>query len=272
MRFTDVSEETSAGFSAEPVRGGSSAGGRNGHALDFDPKPAVLPTTIRNSIFARSRRFADADRFRSMGGLLVDFGATWRRIGLRSCRGRHGGTRRFRPNSLPPAACSTRLSIGRGCPGLAVAALAEMERPVVRSFRDGRAQVRRLVPEALTLDLYDGVAWLTISPSVPAICGPAESRPCPAFRFFPQLNLRTCVTMEGKPGLFYLSVDAANLSAVWFARVFFRMQYWHSAIHVQRRYHSGAQSKGANIHFRSSRLHGPAAAERSRQVGRDLLS
>jgi uncharacterized protein YqjF (DUF2071 family) len=120
-------------------------------------------------------------------------------------------------------------------------------------------KLRRLVPSALTLDLYDGVAWLTISPCYTSHMRPSGVPPLPGVSFFSQLNLRTCVTMDGKPGLFYFSVDAANLSAVWFARVFFRMPYWHSAIQF-----SGATIQARNpaektIRFRSRRLHGPAS-------------
>jgi hypothetical protein len=122
--------------------------------------------------------------------------------------------------------------------------------------------VRRLVPDSLTLDLYDGAAWLTISPCRTSHLRPSGVPPLPGFSFFSQLTLRTYVTMQGKPGLFYLSVDVANLSAVWFARMFFRMQYWHAAIQI-----SGATMQARNpgddrrIHFRSSRLHGPAAVD-----------
>jgi len=119
--------------------------------------------------------------------------------------------------------------------------------------------LRKLVPDALTLDLYDGVAWLTVSPFCTSHIRPSGIPPLPGLSYFPQVRLRTYVTMQGKPGVFYFSVDAANLSAVWFARMFFRMQYWHSKIQV-----SGATSQSRKIaeptiHFRSSRLHGPAA-------------
>lgn len=120
--------------------------------------------------------------------------------------------------------------------------------------------LRRLVPDALTLDLYDGAAWLTISASCTSHMRPSGIPPLPGISFFPQLNLCTCVTMQGKPGLFYFSVDAANLSAVWFARVFFRMQYWHAAIQISGATIQGRKPQKRSIHFRSSRLHGPAAA------------
>jgi uncharacterized protein YqjF (DUF2071 family) len=124
--------------------------------------------------------------------------------------------------------------------------------------------LRRLVPEALTLDLYDGVAWLTVSPFCTNHVRPSGVPPLPGISNFPQVRLRTYVTMQSrsgqsKPGLFYFSVDSANLSAVWFARVFFHMQYWHSTIKVSGATIQARKPAGRTIDFRSSRLHGPAA-------------
>jgi uncharacterized protein YqjF (DUF2071 family) len=121
--------------------------------------------------------------------------------------------------------------------------------------------LRRLVPDALALDLYDGMAWLTISAFCNSHVRPSGIPPIPRLSFFPQVNVRTYVTVQGKPGIFCFSVDMANLSAVWFARIFFRMQCWHSKIQV-----SGATIRVHNpeqptIHLRSSRLHGPRAVD-----------
>jgi hypothetical protein len=120
--------------------------------------------------------------------------------------------------------------------------------------------LRRLVPEALTLELYDGAAWLTISPFCTSHMRPSGVPPLPGFSFFPQVNLRTYVTVEGKPGLYYFSVDTASLTAVWGARVFFRMQYWHSKIQVSGATIQARKATGSAIHFSASRLHGPQAA------------
>ena len=121
--------------------------------------------------------------------------------------------------------------------------------------------LRPLVPEALTLDLYDGAAWLTISPFRTSHLRPSGVPPLPKLSFFPQVNLRTCVSRDGKPGVFNFSADAASLSAVWFARVFFRVPYWHAAIEVRGATVRSRKSRGGEdtIGFRSRRLHGPAA-------------
>jgi hypothetical protein len=122
------------------------------------------------------------------------------------------------------------------------------------------ATLRRLIPEELTLELYDGAAWLTLSPFSTSHMRPSGIPPLPGLSFFSQINLRTYVTMDGKPGLYYFSVDAANLTAVWCARIFFRMQYWHSKIQVSGATIQARAATEPTIHFRASRLHGPVAA------------
>jgi len=123
------------------------------------------------------------------------------------------------------------------------------------------ATLRPFVPDGFTLDLYDGVAWLTVSPFCATHVRPSGIPPLPGFSFFSQLNLRTYVTLEGKSGIFYLSVDVASLSAVWFARIFFRMQYWHAAIRFSRNNSGVDDSVARTMSFRASRLRGPAACK-----------
>lgn len=123
------------------------------------------------------------------------------------------------------------------------------------------ATLRKLVPEELTLELYDGIAWLTVSPFSVSHVRPSGVPPLPGLSFFSQINVRTYVTMRGKPGLYFFSVDATNLSAVWFARVFFRMQYWHSSIQVSGATIQSRKGAATEIHFRAKRLHGPAAQQ-----------
>jgi uncharacterized protein len=42
---------------------------------------------------------------------------------------------------------------------------------------------------------------------------------------FPELNVRVYVERDGKPGVWFLSLDAANPVAVWAARRFFHLPY-----------------------------------------------
>lgn len=47
---------------------------------------------------------------------------------------------------------------------------------------------------------------------------------------FPELNVRTYVEMEGKPGVWFFSLDATNPLAVWAARRFFHLPCYRAEI------------------------------------------
>jgi uncharacterized protein YqjF (DUF2071 family) len=54
--------------------------------------------------------------------------------------------------------------------------------------------------------------------------------------------------------VYFFSLDAGNLSAVWGARIFYRLPYWHATIKVQ--------GKGTTkLEYRCKREHGPKPAE-----------
>jgi uncharacterized protein YqjF (DUF2071 family) len=46
------------------------------------------------------------------------------------------------------------------------------------------------------------------------------------------LNVRTYVTLGGKPGVYFFSLDASSLSAVWAARTFYLLPYFHARMRV----------------------------------------
>ena len=52
---------------------------------------------------------------------------------------------------------------------------------------------------------------------------------------FGEVNVRTYVTYQGKPGVYFFSLDASHLSAVWGARIFYRLPYWHAAMKMKGR-------------------------------------
>jgi uncharacterized protein YqjF (DUF2071 family) len=90
-----------------------------------------------------------------------------------------------------------------------------------------RAEVLRpLIPRPLEIDTFGGQAWLGVVPfrmrgvrirGTPAI---------PGFSRFPELNVRTYVVRDGKPGVWFFSLDAANAVAVWGARTLFHLPYF----------------------------------------------
>lgn len=115
-------------------------------------------------------------------------------------------------------------------------------------------KLRALVPEALTLDTYQQSAWVSITPFWMNHLRPPGVPSLPFVSQFSEINVRTYVTFGGKPGVFFFSLDASHLSAVWGARIFYRLPYWHAAMKVKGR-------GGPKIEYRTTRSHGPKPAE-----------
>jgi uncharacterized protein len=86
--------------------------------------------------------------------------------------------------------------------------------------------LRPLIPAELALEEFDGSCWLGV---VPFRMAGVMRRPLPDLPWvsaFPELNVRTYVTKGGKPGVWFLSLDASNPLAVWAARRFFHLPYF----------------------------------------------
>src|ERR1700756_58505 len=72
--------------------------------------------------------------------------------------------------------------------------------------------LRALVPPQLELDLWEGNAYLAVTPFVVRRVR-ARARPAlPVISHFAEINVRTYVRYDGMPGVFFFSLDAANAS------------------------------------------------------------
>lgn len=111
--------------------------------------------------------------------------------------------------------------------------------------------LRALVPETLPLDVREGTAWLGV---VPFEVRGARARGLPGVPSatdFLELNVRTYVTVNEKPGVYFFSLDAASALAVLGARTFFRLRYYEAEM---RREHDAGWTN-----YRSRRIDAPAA-------------
>jgi len=106
------------------------------------------------------------------------------------------------------------------------------------------------LPDALDVDVYDGAAWLSVVPFTNVDVRPA-GLPAAAGFDLPELNLRTYVTADGEPGVYFFSLDAAGVFGVLGARVFHHLPYYYASIRLDvtdgqvsfesRRRHPGAR-------------------------------
>ena len=99
--------------------------------------------------------------------------------------------------------------------------------------------LRALVPGALELDTFEGEAFVGVVPFRMASVGPRGLGWLPAAlpgpRAFPELNVRTYVVVDGKPGVWFFSLDAASRLAVEGARAGFRLPYFSAEMSVAER-------------------------------------
>src|SRR5882672_7861763 len=95
--------------------------------------------------------------------------------------------------------------------------------------------LRPIVPAQLPLDTFDGRCWVGVVPFHMSRIHARRLPPLPGLSRFPELNVRTYVTLDGKPGVYFFSLDAANASAVWGARTFYHLPYFLSNMSVETR-------------------------------------
>jgi uncharacterized protein YqjF (DUF2071 family) len=110
------------------------------------------------------------------------------------------------------------------------------------------AALRRLVPEPLTLDTFEGRAFVGLVPFTMHGVRPAGAPALPFLSRFHEVNVRTYVHLEGRePGVLFLSLDAASRLAVIGARMVWKLPYHFAHIEL-------TPSPGGSVLYTSKRL------------------
>lgn len=94
--------------------------------------------------------------------------------------------------------------------------------------------LRPIVPAELPLDTFDGQCWIGVVPFHMSHIRRRGLPGLPGLSRFAELNVRTYVTLGGKPGVYFFSLDAANRAAVWAARRFYHLPYVHAQMSVHQ--------------------------------------
>lgn len=104
------------------------------------------------------------------------------------------------------------------------------------------------LPAGLSVDTRDGKAWLGIVPFLMSDTSPRGFPAIPFVHRFLELNVRTYVTCEGKPGVWFFSLDAESRLAVRAARASFHLPYMDASM-------SMTKDATGMIAYRSRRTH-----------------
>ena len=102
------------------------------------------------------------------------------------------------------------------------------------------------VPDSVSLDTYDGRAWLSVVAFANVDVRPPLLPDGTGVRI-PEVNLRTYVTREGRPAIYFFSLDAADPFTVAGARLAHFLPYYLARIRIDAR--------DGRVRFESRRRH-----------------
>jgi hypothetical protein len=125
--------------------------------------------------------------------------------------------------------------------------------------------LRPLVPERLSIDTFEGRAYVGLVPFTMRDVHPAWCPPLPGISSFHETNVRTYVHLDGEnPGVWFFSLDAANPAAVAAARVGWSLPYFYADMSLD--------VDGDRVDYRSRRhfSDGDAALGTSYRIGKAL--
>ncbi len=131
------------------------------------------------------------------------------------------------------------------------------------------ALIQATLPAGLTVDTYRGKAYLGIVPFYMNFVRPRFLPAVPKLSFFLETNLRTYVYDEnGVPGVWFYSLDCNQPLAVWMARTFFKLPYFHAKMKARR--------EGAVVEYATQRrgwrekgefVYAPTSQPKTAQIG-----
>lgn len=109
------------------------------------------------------------------------------------------------------------------------------------------SELARTLPAGVQLDTFGGRAYLGVVPFRMEGVRPRFTPSVPGLSAFPELNLRTYVTVNNEPGVWFYSLDAAQKVGVRLARTFFHLPYQDARMWTRKR--------GEVIEYASLRTH-----------------
>jgi len=117
--------------------------------------------------------------------------------------------------------------------------------------------LRAHIPRALPIDMFDGSAWIAVVPFTMRNVRPRFTSSLPKLSNFAELNVRTYVTLDGKPGVWFVSLDCENALAVRLARKFFHLPYMDARMSCAQHPHPNPLplGEGVGVSYQSVRTH-----------------
>jgi uncharacterized protein YqjF (DUF2071 family) len=107
--------------------------------------------------------------------------------------------------------------------------------------------IQQLLPPQLTVDTWEGDAWVGMVPFMMSGVRPWWSPAVPGVSRFCETNVRTYVHLDGQdPGVWFFSLEAAQSLAVLVARSIWKLPYYKARMKLER--------NEKEVHYQSHRL------------------
>jgi uncharacterized protein YqjF (DUF2071 family) len=120
-------------------------------------------------------------------------------------------------------------------------------------YRASAQSLQQRLPEGVQLETFNGSAWLGL---VPFRMSGVMRRPLPdlpGFSEFPEINLRTYVSVDGRSGVWFFSLDAAPLPVVLGGKYVYGLPYHHAKIQLTQTDHAfQMHSNRKDVEFHAS--------------------
>lgn len=94
--------------------------------------------------------------------------------------------------------------------------------------------VQQLLPKGLEVDTYDDKAWVGLIPFSMRGIGIPRLPAIPYLGSFPEVNVRTYVTRNGVPGVWFFSLDINRMAPTFVARTTYKLPYCFGAVSHMR--------------------------------------
>ena len=94
--------------------------------------------------------------------------------------------------------------------------------------------LRPHIPSTLEIDTYNGSAWLGVVVFVMEGIYPRGLSSISLTPAFPEINVRTYVHYDGKPGILFMSLDVGDWASYTIAKKWYRLPYKKSSISFQQ--------------------------------------
>lgn len=139
----------------------------------------------------------------------------------------------------------------------------EWNRVLFLHWKVDQAALSELIPQGLCLDLYNGEPWVSL---VAFTMEKIRPRGLPALSWisnFDEINLRTYVIRDGKPGVYFLNIEAGKSLSSRIARYLSGLPYTYSRIRRNKNTGYQADFKARGFRFRADYQVGEQIQEKS---------